>query len=102
MALTKSASELGSIPTPDASFLNITDTICDKNITKKIELGQEILITFYIVIVDTTNQFLYELATTKNTINHISSKRITTIEKIPLQKSTILSLNQSLIKYDLY
>lgn len=35
MALTKSASELGSIPTPDASFLNITDTICDKNITKK-------------------------------------------------------------------
>lgn len=32
MALTK-IEELGSIPTPDAAFWNITDTVCDKNIT---------------------------------------------------------------------
>ena len=34
MGLTKSVSELGSIiPTPDAAFWNITDTICDKIVT---------------------------------------------------------------------
>jgi len=35
MALTKSITELGSIPTPDAAFWNITDTVCDQNISNR-------------------------------------------------------------------